>query len=212
MTTSPSTTLVGSPCVSWEAGALRVHADLELHLTEIQRRHAANPTGPMQDLDTLRFLLTLPVDQPTALASLDAYERRLARRAVRCGFAEERIVARSRTALIRKAEPPVTVKLISVFGPLRRGTLQLATTFAPYARRRIVAPSGQLDETLLLEAAFHGVGVTLADVNGERTLAAPAPFQPARFTGASWLFAERIYAQVISSTTATVQGSAASRS
>lgn len=210
MTASPSTTIVGVPDVSWNAGGLRIHADLEPHLPEIQRRRAAHAAGSVQHLDTLRFLLTLPVDQPTALAGLDAYERRLARRAVRCAFAEERTVARNRSALIRKAEPPVTVQLISVFGPFRRSTLQLATTFAPYARRRIVAPSGQVDEMLLLEAAFYGVGVTVADANGERTVAAPAPFQPARFTGASWLFAERIYGQALSSATATVQGSAAS--
>ena len=95
MTASPSTTVAGTSGVSWQTGAHRVHVDLELHLPEIQRRRATNAAGSVQDLDTLRFLLTLPVDQPTALAGLDAYERRLARRAVRCGFAEERAVARS---------------------------------------------------------------------------------------------------------------------
>lgn len=212
MTASPSTTVAGTSGVSWQTGAHRVHVDLELHLPEIQRRRATNAAGSVQDLDTLRFLLTLPVDQPTALAGLDAYERRLARRAVRCGFAEERAVARSQSTLIRRAEPPVTVRLISVFGPFRRSTLQLATTFAPYGRRRLVVPSGRLDEILLLEATFYGVGVTVADANGERTVTASAPFQPARFTGASWLFAERIYGQALSSATATGQVSAASRS
>lgn len=205
MTTSSSTATAGTSGASWVSGVLRVHADLELHGEEIQRRRAANATRPAQDLDTLRFLLS--VDQPVAIAALGAYERGLTRRAVRFGFAEKRTIAGNCPAVVRKAEPPVTVELVSVLGPLSRRTLQLATTFAPYARRRLVVPSGRIDETLLLEANYYGVGVTVTDDDDERTLVTPAPFQPTRFTGASWLFAERMYAQAFSPANATARES-----
>ncbi len=207
MTTTSSTATAGTSGASWVSGVLRVHADLELHGEEIQRRRAANATRPVQDLDTLRFLLTLSVDQPVAIAALGAYERGLTRRAVRFGFAEKRTIAGNCPAVVRKAEPPVTVELVSVLGPLSRRTLQLATTFAPYARRRLVVPSGRVDETLLLEASYYGVGVTVTDDDDERTLVTPAPFQPTRFTGASWLFAERMYAQAFSPANATARES-----
>lgn len=101
--------------------------------------------------------------------------------------------------LRRLAVPAARVTGAFITGKNWRKALSSATQFAQYCQRSIIIPDRPRDEDLMLmEAAYYGVGVFLGRVRSaegsgaeiEQTILEPEPFVPARFTGASWQFAE----------------------
>jgi hypothetical protein len=94
--------------------------------------------------------------------------------------------------------PPVTVSAVSVHARSWRDGFSRISAFAGYAERTVVLPSHPRDSSLaMLEGSYFGVGLVVADADGETTLSEPAPFTPQRFTLASWLFAEQVYREWI---------------
>jgi hypothetical protein len=171
---------------------LRVVADVSVDDTEVKRRAAVSVRGGLRHLDTLRFLLTLPLNEALPAARFNSYEKQLAGRAARAVFGAETRTNENGRLFTRTAQPPLHVNLVSVHGPATRRTLRLATSFAPYAARRIIT-TGRVDESFSIEAQYYGVGITALDNDGAHLTTSPAPFLPSRFTGASWLFAEHAY-------------------
>jgi hypothetical protein len=189
---------------------LRIVADVSVTDTEVKRRAAVRATGGLRHLDTLRFLLTLPLNEAIPAARFGSYEKRLAGRATRALFGAETRTKEDELLFTRTAQPPLYVNLVSVHGPATRRTLRLATSFAPYAARRIITTS-RVDEAFTIEAQYYGVGITTLDNDGEHLTASPAPFLPSRFTGASWLFAEHAYEHLTGETRAVSAASAIAR-
>ncbi len=194
--TRPSRHAATDVSVEWVAAGMRVVADIHLVTTEIERRRAFGSLGAGLDhLDTLRFLLTLPIGEAVPARGLTPYEARLASRAVAARFGRmERSHTRA-AAFVRLAHPPVHVDLITVHGPATERTLRETTRFAPYAARRMHTPR-PVGSALMIEARYYGVGVTVADIGGGHDILDPAPFTPARYTAASWQFAERAYSRL----------------
>ncbi len=180
----------------WAVSGLRVVADVSVADTEVKRRAGVGITGGLRHLDTLRFLLTLPPDEAIPVAQFSSYERQLAGRAARALLGIETHPKGTERLFTRNAQPPLHVNLVSVHGPATRRTLRLATTFAPYAARRIVT-TRRVDAEFAIEAQYYGVGITALDIDGAHLTASPAPFLPSRFTGASWLFAEHAYDHLV---------------
>lgn len=191
MTPDPSTprTSDAPACAEWVAGGLRIVADASVTSIEVKRRTDAQAPGGFRHLDTLRFLLTIPLNEAVQESRFSGYEMTLARRASRALLGVETATNEHERLFTRIAQPPVWISLVTVRGPATRRTLRLASSFAPYAARRIVA-TGPVNDSLAVEARYYGVGISTID---ERVIVSPAPFRPSRFTGASWLFAEQAY-------------------
>jgi hypothetical protein len=180
---------------------LRIVADVSVADTEVKRRGAVRVTGGLRHLDTLRFLLTLPLNEAIPVARFSSYEKQLVGRATRALFGAETRTNEDERLFTRTAQPPLHVNLVSVHGPATRRTLRLTTSFAPYAARRIIT-TRRVDEAFAIEAQYYGVGITTLDNDGAHLTASPAPFLPSRFTGASWLFAEHAYEHLTGETQA----------
>ncbi len=95
--------------------------------------------------------------------------------------------------------PPVKVRGVRVAAGSWRTGLSSASRFAGYAERTVALGSKPRDPSFAaLEATYYGVGLVIGEGAGEATLAAPAPFKPERFSLASWLFAEQVYREWLS--------------
>ncbi|MFF3277324.1 hypothetical protein ACFYWU_41350 [Streptomyces chrestomyceticus] len=158
-----------------------------LDFAEHARRRDAGAVR-LDRMAALETLLTLPVDVPVPLASLEAGRRRSVR-ALPAGAAD-----RDRTAVTRRAVRPVRVDLAVVRAAGWRQGLRDAGRFAPFCRRAMLLtrrPAGL--EELLAEADFYGIGVFLAAAHGVELVLAPEEYRPLRHTAAAWCFAEELY-------------------
>ena len=186
MTSSPPRThhaCAAAAHAEWAMSGLRVVADVSVADAEVTRRSGLGVSGGLRHLDTLRFLLTLPLDEALPVARFSPYEKKLAGRAARSLFGTETHARGNGRLFTRTARPPLHVNLMSVHGPATRRTLRLATSFAPYAARRIIT-TRRVDAAFAIEAQYYGVGITTLDNEGAHLVESPAPFLPSRFTGA----------------------------
>lgn len=188
---SPTTTARAE----WMTGGQRTVADLQLADEEIARRDTTPDSRGLEHLDTLRFLLTLPVNETLPTRPFSGYELRLAHRADAARFGLLDKPRGQDPSFTRVARPPLQVTLVTVHGPATRRTLGLATSYAPYAARRIIT-SQEVPAAFAVEAQYYGVGITTVRDGIEDEVVAPAPFRPTRFTGGSWVFAERVLAHL----------------
>lgn len=158
---------------------------------EVQRRRAAGGR-PILDLDLLNLLLQIPPGRAVTEEGVSGYDWALLVKAARLAAVTVSGMPGNRQAR-RCAVPPLVVRHVTVTAREWRKGLSAASRFAPYASRELVLdawPARQ--DVLLLEASYLGIGVTVREDAGLCRVLAPEPFCPARYTGASWLFAERM--------------------
>ncbi|TQO18528.1 hypothetical protein FB472_0045 [Rhodoglobus vestalii] len=104
------------------------------------------------------------------------------------GFAEDQ------DRCVPSIAPPVTVCGARINAGSWGAGLSRASKFAGYTERTVVLRTEPRESSAaLLEASFYGVGLVVGEGVNETILAAPAPFEPERFSLASWLFAEQVY-------------------
>ncbi|MFH9983245.1 hypothetical protein ACH4ND_29255 [Streptomyces sp. NPDC017179] len=139
-------------------------------------------------LPDLECLLTLPVDVPVPLQSLDSPARR-AVRGLPSGAVE-----RDRKTVTRRAVRPLQVDLAVVRASGWRLGLERAGQFAPFCRRAMLLDRlpARLDE-VLVEADFYGIGVFVASGDEVELVLEPADYRPPRHTAAAWWFVEDVY-------------------
>uniref|UniRef100_UPI003C7BD782 hypothetical protein n=1 Tax=unclassified Streptomyces TaxID=2593676 RepID=UPI003C7BD782 len=155
--------------------------------TRRQRAAMADLTG----LGPLETLLTLPVDIPVPLDSLNARDRAAVRR-LPAGS-----VDRDRRTVTRHAVRPLHVDLAVVAAQQPRNALEAATRFAPFCSRAALLrrPAPRMDD-FLNEASFYGVGVLVDSSSGIDMVLEPRPYRPRRHTAAAWNFTEELYQRV----------------
>jgi hypothetical protein len=178
-------------------GREKVMIDVDLNVYELRRREHRR-SKPILSLDLLNLLLTMPLSSPIRADDLSDYDWRLLRTGSRIGAVD---IARADgvSYATRRAAPPLDVRHVTVTANHWRRGLSVASRFAPYGSRELVL--GHLPEDdfeLRLKADYLGVGISLRGDSPEAPLhrvIEPAAFAPARYTGASWLFAERLIAQ-----------------
>ena len=189
---SASDTLLPVGCASaplrlWGADALVFY---RLDGIEHARRRAvgAQPLDTFRPLETLAtFPVGIPVPQAALKPAVCARVRRLPRGAAVC----------TQDEVTRLAVPPLRVELIVVRAPGRRSGLELASQFAPFARRAMLLERRPPRfEELLLEADLYGIGVLVGDDGQLEVAVEPAAYRPRAFTTAAWRFAEEIYCKV----------------
>jgi hypothetical protein len=178
------------------ADQVEVIVDVDLDQEELRRRARINGR-PILNLELLNLLVTMSPDVPVRAGTMSDYEIRLLRAGDRIGAAELTSTGGVEKAT-RLAMPPLTVQHVTVVATDWRTGVRVASRFAPYGSREVILDRPVMDETeLLLEATYLGVGISVGDEDVEgsshRVLDA-APFTPARYTGASWLFAEQLLA------------------
>lgn len=180
-------------CREVRARGVDVLAEFTLDETEMWRRRAEGATK-LRDLDLLNLLLTLPLGEPHCIAGLSSYESELLAGVPGIELATDQGGQPYATRTVR---PPLRVKRVTVPGRSWRQAIVAAAKFGPYCERRILLDRAPSDDDLVwLEAKFLGIGVAVASQGSSvRDLMAPAPFRPERFTGASWKFAEVVFAQ-----------------
>lgn len=170
---------------------VEVALEVEIDLREIERRRAVQ-ARPILSLELLRLLLEMPMGSPVNVARLSTYERRLLATGAPLGAVEFSVGAGRAT---RRAVPPLTVRHATVRGSDWRTALRAASQFAPYASRTVLLDRLPADDVeLRFEAAYLGIGVSVQEEPDwdTREIVPGAPFTPARFTAASWLFVERL--------------------
>lgn len=179
-----------------EASAVRLRrADClvfhRLDRTEHARRQAAG-AGWLDEFRPLEMLMNLPVGMPVPRASLGARLRPEVR------VLPHGAAVRDRHSVTRLAVRPLRVDLVVVRAPGWRSGMDLASQFAPFARRAMVLERvpRNLDE-LLMEADFYGIGVFAARRGGVQMLVEPAEYRAVRFTTAAWRFAEQAYRAIV---------------
>lgn len=163
--------------------------EVELDVDEMERRDSEG-ASPILSLELLRLLLEMPVGSPTDLAGFSAHERQLLVTAGRLGAVEQSLERATRRAI-----PPLSVHHATIRGSDWRTALRAASQFAPYASRTVLLDRMPSDDVeLRFEAAYLGIGVSVQEESDRdiHEIVPRAPFTPARFTAASWLFAERL--------------------
>ncbi|MGO4455296.1 hypothetical protein [Arthrobacter sp. RAF14] len=167
------------------------------NIGELSRRRSSG-TKPLLSLDLLSVLVMMPRSVAVPLGRFEDYDRRRLSSGQRAGAVEMSTIGGVRH-VTRIAEPPLAVRHVKVRSGRWRTGLNVASQFAPYASRELILdrfPSDELE--MRLEADYLGIGVSVRDDTdraGVRLVVPPAPFSPARYTGASWLFVERLLAQ-----------------
>lgn len=156
---------------------------------EIPRRAQAG-LGELTDPALLGVLTSLPVGEPVPWSMLD----RRAQRALRS--APVGTIERIGSRVVRLAVVPLIVEAVTLDVTAARAGLEAASMFAPFCRRSVRVPASAMDEALLLDAAFYGIGVEVRDASAPRTVLEPAPFVVRRWTWASWQFHEQAWAQL----------------
>ncbi|MFE2470094.1 hypothetical protein [Streptomyces mirabilis] len=156
-------------------------------------RRARVSAARLDSLDALQTLLELPVDEPVALASLPARLRSAVRR-LPAGAAET-----DRREVTRRAVRPLTIDLAVVRANAVgwRGGLEQAGRFAPFCRRALLLDSAPpAAEETLMEAAFYGIGILVADGESVDLLLEPRSYTPRRHTPAAWCFTEEFHHRI----------------
>jgi hypothetical protein len=156
---------------------------------EHARRRAVD-AAPLDRIGALQTLMGLPVDEPVALADLDAAARAQVRR-LPVGAVDI-----TQEQVVRRAVRPLSLDLAVVSSRTAdwRSGLERASRFAPFCSRALVLnrPGGERDE-VLMQAAFYGIGILWAAADGLELVLAPRPYRPQRYTPAAWQFTEELY-------------------
>lgn len=93
---------------------------------------------------------------------------------------------------VAPVDVPVVPNRVVVRAGRWRSGLRAIESYAGYCERHLVVPRPRSGaDELELECSFFGVGLAYTDGDGE--VLSAAPFLPARFTLASWRFAEQLY-------------------
>lgn len=156
---------------------------------ELTRRARAE-LGELTDPALLGVLTSLPVGEPVPWSMLD----RRAQRALRS--APDGTVERIGPRVVRLAVVPLIVHAVTLDVTAARAGLEAASMFAPFCQRSVRVPAASIDDALLLDAAFYGIGVQVRDTSAARTMLEPAPFVVRRWTWASWQFHEQAWVQL----------------
>ncbi|MFD7550441.1 hypothetical protein ACFV0R_26790 [Streptomyces sp. NPDC059578] len=156
-------------------------------------RRARVSAARLDRLEVLQTLLELPVDEPVALAPLPAHLRAAVRR-LPAGAAEL-----DQRAVTRRAVRPLVIDLAVVRASAAgwRGGLERAGRFAPFCRRALLLErTPPVAEEMLMEAAFYGIGILVADGERVNMLLEPRPHAPLRHTPAAWCFTEEFHHRI----------------
>lgn len=153
-------------------------------------RRARIGLGELTDPGLLGVLTSLPMGEPVPWSMLD----RRAQRALR--LAPDGTVERIGSRVARLAVVPMIVEAVTLDVTAARAGLEAASMFAPFCRRSVRVPAASIDDALLLDAAFYGIGIQVRDTPTSRTVLEPAPFVVRRWTWASWQFHEQAWAQL----------------
>lgn len=183
--------------VPLRVGRMDVVIDVDLDERELHRRQQ-DRCGPILNLDLLNLLVAMPRSSTVGKEAVSDYDWRLLRIGARSGAVEITTVDGA-TGAIRRASPPLSVQHVTVVATRWRNGLSIASRFAPYGSRELILDRLPADDVeLRLEAGYLGIGISVRgdgpDAPPSRIIE-PAPFAPARYTGASWLFAERLLAE-----------------
>lgn len=175
-------------------GRVEVLVDVDLHVEELRRR-AHRDAKTILSLDLLNLLLTMPLSSAVPAERFSDYDWRRLTAGSRIGAVD--IADRdARPCATRHAVPPLTVRHATVRARHWRIGLSAASRLAPYCSRDLILDRLPADDLeLRLEADYLGIGVRVPDDGADqpvRRMIEPAPFRPVRYTGASWLFAERL--------------------
>lgn len=183
--------------VALKQGRVEALVDVDLYPHELRRREHRT-AKPILSLDLLNLLLTMPLSSPVPADHFSNYDLRRLKAGSRIG-AVDITDADGLMCATRHAEPPLAVRHATVSARHWRTGLSIASRFAPYCSRDLVLDHLPADELeLLLEADYLGVGLRVRGDDPDhpvRRVVEPARFTPSRYTGASWLFAERLLAQ-----------------
>ena len=169
---------------------LPVTVDLDLVADEVERRQRAGLGALLQRAD-LHVLSGLPVDLPVPVGMLSGPRVEVLNR-MKYGAVDV-----TDQVVTRRAVAPVRIR--SVTYETRRWSqgLTRVSRFAPFAARAILLPEQPRDiAALRTAAAYYGIGVSIGTRDEPTWLVKPAPFRPLRYTPASWLFAETVFAVV----------------
>lgn len=183
--------------VSADAQIGRVHmfgrsAAVLYHLDEDEcSRRLAVGLKAVTRMDLLDLLLALPYGYPVPHSALSEHERGLIH-SLPAGCVES-----ANGTIVRRIAVPLTVDLAAVRSRDWRRGLDEASQFAPFCSRTVVLERVPVDaDSLLVEAAYYGIGVLVADAGTVRILANPEPFTKQNHKAAGWWFAEEIYTQL----------------
>ncbi|WP_152364941.1 hypothetical protein [Microlunatus speluncae] len=175
-------------------GRPQILADVVLDALELERRERHRAL-PILSLDLLNLLVTMPLRLPVQADSFSDFDWRILEAGSRRGVVNIFSVD-GHLAATRCAAPPLTVQHVTVTTRNWRTGLTTASRFAPYSSRELILERLPADDLQLrLEADYLGVGVSVRGSDPDmpiRQIIEPASFAPARYTGASWLFAERL--------------------
>lgn len=154
--------------------------------SEISRRTDAG-LGALTQPALLAALVSLPFGEPVPWSGLDRRLQQVLR------SAPAGVVERTDSLVLRLATAPLMVQSITVEGRAARTGLEAASTFAPFCRRSVSLPPSSVDEWVLFEAAFYGIGVEFDGSPSPQVVLVPAPFVMRRWTWASWQFHEEAW-------------------
>lgn len=143
-------------------------------------------------VDVFNVLLRLPLGAWVPADELEAFE-------LDAVLGVPGLVEWDGGGIVRRAMPPVDPVVATVEHPSWRQALRTAGRFAQYCARRVrLSALPRDDSDLLMEASYWGVGVRVREPGGgAEELVPEAPFIAQRYTGASWLFAEQLYARYL---------------
>jgi len=151
------------------------------------RRQQLGLTG-VPDRSLLRVLFGLPSDLPVARESLTASQVRVLRRA------PAGVCVLHRPTVTRLLVPALRVQQVALESAPNRGALRDLSQFAPFAPQLLISTREPVDDNLLREAEFLGIGV---QARSGRLLLEPTWRRPSRHTSAAWLFVEAVTRQVL---------------
>ena len=182
--------------VNVDSGRRRTQIRATVEPAETKRR-LDRSIAPVVDLDLLDFLVKIG-ESSEYMEPLSKDEWELASRGIDKGVLE--VVDENGVRVLRRlVEPPVSVMHVTVWHDEWRKGLQAASRFAPYASRDLVLTTLPRNTTELeLEAAFFGIGLCTGSWSEEDPAERICDFEPfilKRFTGAAWLFSEKVFAK-----------------
>lgn len=165
---------------------LDVVIEMKVDAAECERRQTQSLHLYGMETTTLGALLKIPALQSTPVATLPADAQDLVRRRPRL------VEFLDGDRVRRRLSPVAQVDMVTLPTARWRRALHDVGRFAPYSARRLLLHTEPADLDLLcMEATYWGVGICLQRPGGCYDIVHPAPFAPARFTGASWAFAEQ---------------------
>lgn len=165
---------------------LEVLIDVDFDGEELNRRHGAELDLGSHDAATLGALLHISPTSGTPIRTLPGAARAAAHR--HPGLVD--LVDEHH--LRRRVSPALDVRMVTLPTSRWRQGLHEIGRFAPYSARRLLLDVEPADLDLLrMEATYWGVGVCIATSAPFREVVHPALFEPHRYTGASWAFAEQ---------------------